>query len=141
MNAEQLLDDGTETNPWKPSEAGGELGVKEPRRRKADLAKACEVLARRVKNPLFSSDCVVKLGELADRWGIEEECAGAASENLDEISALRVAVTRCSFGINGDRTRAGGDGLYGSKVPFTRVDDVDRRVYCLNGRVLGNRRR
>ena len=61
--------------------------------------------------------------EAADRRRVEEERAGAAAEDLDEVGALRVLEAGRALGVDGDRAGAGGDRGDGVEVLVAGVDD------------------
>ena len=130
VDAEQLLDDGAEADAGEAGEPGAELGVEDARRVEADLAQAGEVLARGVQDPLLVADrrraSSVNGSPIGGR--IEQEDAGAAAEDLDQVGALRVPEAGCALGVDRDRAGARGDRRDGGAVVVDGLDDVERRV-------------
>ena len=137
VDAEQLLDDGAESDAGESGEARGELGVEQALRVEADLAEAGEVLARGVQDPLFVLDHVVELGEAADGGRVEQEGAGAATEDLDEVGALRVAVAGGALGVDRDRARRRRRSPRRPRGTRRGLDDLDGSVRRLRRRWLG----
>ncbi len=137
VDAEEFFDHRSETNPGETGEAGAEFGVEQACGIEADLAQAGQVLAGGVEDPLFLADDVVELRERSDGRRVEQERAGSASEDLDEVGALRIPEPGRTLCVNGDRSRARSNSRNSSEVILTGIDNKHRRVGGLFG--LGRR--
>ena len=121
VDAEQLLDDRTESDAREPGQPGAELGVEDRLGIEPDLAQAGEILARGVQHPLDVRHRLAERGQVVesvgeDRRGIEQERARLAAEDLDQVGALRVPEAGGPFGVDRDRPGAGGDARHGILV-------------------------
>jgi hypothetical protein len=108
-DVEELLDDRGETDPRHPEEACCELGVEDAVGVEADLAKAGQVLARRVQHPLLGMHGALQCREVGDLRRVEQERAGASAEHLDEVGTLRVTESARPLGIHRDGAFACGE--------------------------------
>ena len=75
----------------------------------ADLAQAGRSWLAACSIHSSSPMASLQRGEVADRRRIEEEDAGAAPEDLDQVGALRVAEAGGALGVDRDRAVAGGE--------------------------------
>jgi hypothetical protein len=137
MDAEQLLDDWSESHARKARQASPEFGVEDAARIEAHLAQAGEILAGRVQNPLLIGHERGELRKIADRGRIEEEGARTASEDLDEVGPLRIAEAGRTLGIDGEWTLTLRETRDGEQELVPRRDDMQGRMRLRFARGLG----
>jgi hypothetical protein len=87
--AQQQLDERAEGDPLVAGEAAGELGVEEPRRAKAQLGEAGEILGRGVQHPLGVRERVdERVDPVVQGDRVEEHGARALSFHLYQVGPL-----------------------------------------------------
>ncbi len=107
---EHALDHGAQADPRESGEPTSQLGVEEPRRHHAYLTQTRQVLGGRVQHPLDAGDGLTEPGQVGAGDGVDQCGARALTAQLHQIGALSVAVAGRALGVDGEGTRAGGEG-------------------------------
>ena len=106
-DAEILLDHRAERDALGTEQPTGEFGVEQAHRSQSDLVQAGQILVGCVQDPLRVADRVVEIREFGQRDRVDEYGAQTRTTDLDQVGALAVAVAGGTFGVDGDRSRAG----------------------------------
>lgn len=99
-NPEELFHDRAEAHSIKAEQPCSEFRVEQAFGRETQRLKASEILAGRVKDPLFTPQGFTQRLEGVERDGVEQKGAGSASVDLHQVGIRAIPKSRGSLGVH-----------------------------------------